>query len=64
MRSLILASVVLLSGCAQWETMEAEEKNLLIATTAAALVIGYYANDGDTTVIQQELPCTDRHCRK
>ena len=63
MKSLILASVVLLGGCAQWETMDAQQKNLLIATTAAALVIGYYGNDEDTTVIQQP-ECKDRrYCK-
>lgn len=47
-----LAAALLLTGCAQWETMTPQQKNMVIATTAAGLVIGYYANDGDDVINQ------------
>lgn len=48
MKKYLCLLVIFLCGCAHWEAMTQEQKNLAIATSVAGLVIGaVVANDGN-----------------
>jgi len=56
----LLGIIVLLSGCAHWEAMTQEQKNMTVATTVAALVLGVVvSDDGGNGHISQ--PCLPPH---
>lgn len=46
MIKLILVSSLLLSGCAHFDAMTQHEKNVVIGSTVAGLIIGAVVNDG------------------
>jgi hypothetical protein len=43
----LLATLLLLAGCAHWEQMTQHEKNVVVGTALAGLVIGAVVNDDD-----------------
>lgn len=45
MRYLLILALVFLSGCAHWEAMTQEQKNLAVATTVAGIVVGALVSD-------------------
>lgn len=52
---------LVLSGCAQWQGMTPEQRNVVIGTAIASALVGYALNDDDdVTVI---VPPRDYHCR-
>ena len=52
---LALTAVLLLSGCATWDSMTPQQQQMVIWTTVGGLVVGAIAadDDGNTTIIEQ-----------
>lgn len=54
--------MVFLTGCAQWQAMDRKQKEVVVATAVAGLIIGYYANDGDgNNAIPEPVPHDHHH---
>ena len=63
----VVATALVLAGCAQFAEMTPQQRKITAASIAGAFVIGYYANDdeADIVVIERVYPptCRPEHSR-
>ncbi len=53
-RIILLLAIVLLSGCAQWQTMTPQQKNVVIGAVVTGIIIGVLVAEDDVTRLVDE----------